>query len=67
MIFEIKGTDVINIDHNNTFVIALSANGSHALISSQVEPTNVDILNTISESNLTEFLDRTEWKQPHID
>ena len=66
MIYEINGSDIVKMDHTNSFVITLSADGTLALISSQISPNNITILQTIDESSINELLTTPFWKQPCI-
>jgi hypothetical protein len=64
MIYEIKGIDITKLNLEHAFVIALSATGEFALISSSVVPSYLEIINTLEESEVTNLLAQDKWKQP---
>lgn len=66
MIYEINGSDIVNINLAEAFVFAISATGDFALISSSVIPTYLEIINTVEESDVTSLLAQEKWKQPQV-
>ena len=66
MIYEIKGTDITEINLEQAFVIAFSATGEFALISSSVFPSYLEIVNTVEESDVHVLLSQDKWKQPCV-
>ena len=66
MIYEINGYDITKLNRNNTFVITHSFDGSCILISSTIKPEDIEILNTINESELNNLLEQPFWKQPCV-
>lgn len=66
MIYEINGYDITKLNLNNTFVITHSFDSSCILISSTIKPEDIEILNTINESDLNLLLEQPFWKQPCV-
>lgn len=64
MIYEINGSDVINLNLEEAFVITLNSDGSSALISSSVVPDYLEIISTIADADLSNVMSQEQWKQP---
>lgn len=64
MIYEIKGTDITKINLEQAFVVAISATGEFALLSSSVVPSNLEIVNTIDDADVPSLLAQDKWQQP---
>lgn len=64
MIYEIKGADITKINLEQAFVVAISATGEFALLSSSVVPSYLEIVNTIDDADVPSLLAQDKWQQP---
>lgn len=62
MVYKILGKDVININHNSSYIIAISATGEFALLYS----TETLEREQIDDADVNALLQTPEWKQPCI-